>query len=154
MIVISMSENIMNSKTLLAFLYAIPTENVHDSTFKKLATELKCQPVNWEAVQEKVDDILKTHPKLQQLWTHCKTQLESKTQQALLALLPSQDVLNQYPQPAIRRSGLPGKPDKETIEITNTAVVILQSDNPPALAKQLLQPLPEKPKSPQPVGND
>jgi len=71
-----------------------------------------------------------------------------------LALLPSQDVLNQYPQPAIPRSGLPGNPDKETIEITNTAVVILQSDKPAEMAQKLLQPLTEKPKSPQPVGND
>ncbi|RKZ52677.1 MAG: hypothetical protein DRR16_20670 [Candidatus Parabeggiatoa sp. nov. 3] len=144
----------MNSTTLLAFLYAILTENVQDFAFKKLATELKCQPLDWEAVQEKVDDILSTHPKLEQMWTHCKTQLESKTPQALLALLPSQDVLNQYPQPAIPRSGLPGNPDKETIEITNTAVVILQSDKPAEMAQKLLQPLTEKPKSPQPVGND
>jgi len=141
----------MNSTTLLAFLYAISAEELQSATFRQLATLLKCQTIDWDGVQEKWDEILSLHPNLEELCIHYKTQLASQNP---VALLPSQYVLNQYPQPAIRRSGLPGKPDKETIEITNTAVLILQSDNPAALAKKLLQPLPEKPKSPQPVGND
>ncbi|MCK5525046.1 MAG: hypothetical protein KAI83_18110 [Thiomargarita sp.] len=144
----------MNSTTLLAFLYAIP-ENVQSAAFKKLATQLKCQPVNWEAVQDKLDAIFREHPKLQEICTRCQTQLETKTSEALLALLPSQEVLNQY-QPAspVARSGLPGLPDnKETTEITNTAVAILESEHPAEMAKKLLLPLSDIPKSPQPVGN-
>ncbi len=141
----------MNSTTLLAFLYAIPAENVQSAAFKNLATQLKCQPVDWEEVQDKLDEIFREHPKLQEICTRCKTQLETKTSQALLALLPSQEVLNQY-QPATR-SGLPGLPDdKETTEITNT-VAILESDNPAETARKLLLPLSDMPKSPQPVGN-
>jgi hypothetical protein len=132
----------MNSTTLLAFLYAISAEEVQSAAFRQLATLLKCQTIDWDGVQEKWNEILSLHPNLQELCIHYKTQLASQNP---VALLPNQENLNQFYQP-VRRSGLPGKPDKETTEITNTAVLILQSDNPPALAKKLLQPLPEKPK--------
>lgn len=153
-----MTENIMSSTSLLAFLYAIPAENVQGSALTKLATQLRCKPVNWGAVQEKLDAILNTHPKLQQAYTDCKRQLETKTLQELLALLPSQEVLNQYVStPPATRSGPPGDLDTKTIVINNIAEAILDSDKPAEMAKKLLQPLDDKPKSPQqspkPVGN-
>ena len=140
----------MNSNTLLAFLYAIRVEDIQDSTLIKLGTQLKIQPGDWEAVQEKLDNILTTYPKLQQSCTHFQTQLEGKNTPDLLALLSGSS--NQSLQPATR-SAVPGLPDKETMEIINTAVKILHSEKPTEMAKQLLQPLNETPKSSQPKGN-
>jgi hypothetical protein len=127
----------MNNTTLLAFLYAIATENVQDPIFKRLAIQLKCKPIDWKAVQEKLDQIFNTHPKLQQAYTNYKTQLDTK--KSLLDLLlpiPEKLKLNKAP---LTRSAKPGLPDQETIEITNIAVVILQSDNPPEMSKRLLK---------------
>jgi len=132
----------MNSKTLLAFLYAIQTENIHASAFRKLAIQLKCRPIDWEDVQEKLDDIFTTYPKLQQMCTHFQTQLEGKNTRDILVLLSGSS--NQSHKP-VTRSGIPGLPDKETTEITNTAVKILQSEKPAETAKQLLHPLPKSP---------
>ena len=133
----------MNSKTLLAFLYAIQTENIHDSAFRKLAIQLKCRPVDWEDVQEKLDDIFTTYPKLQHKCTHFQTQLEGKNTRDILVLLSGS--FNHQSHKPVTRSGIPGLPDKETTEITNTAVKILQSEKPAETAKQLLHPLPKSP---------
>jgi len=127
----------MNNTTLLAFLYAIATENIQDPIFKKLATQLKCKPIDWEAVQKKLDKIFNTHTKLQQTYTNYKTQLDTK-KSLLDLLLPIPEELKPRKKP-LTRSGKPGLPDKETIEITNIAVVILQSDNPLEISNKLLK---------------
>ncbi len=134
--------NYTNSSNLLAFLYAIAAENIQDSALEKLGIQLECKPVKWQAVQEKLDNILSTHSTLQESYNNCQTQLYTKYKESLLDLLPNQEELNQN-YPPIARSGIPGPDDNETIEITNTAVVILKNDNPAEMSNKLLKPLNE-----------
>ena len=137
------SENIMNPHTdLLAFLYTIAAENIENDALGKLGTQLDCKPVNWQAVDEKLKNIFIDYPELEQTYIHYQTQLDTKDKQLLLDLLPSQEELNKNSE-LLARSGIPGSDDPVTIEITNTAVVILKNDNPIELSKKLLKPLNE-----------
>lgn len=137
------SGNIMNPNIdLLAFLYAIAAENINDSALDKLGIQLHCKPINWQAVQNKLDDIFNKYPTLQDIYNNYQTQLYTKDKESLLDLLPTEEKLNQNSE-VISRSLKPGSDDPVTIEITNTAVVILQSDNPPEKSNELLNPLNE-----------
>ena len=130
--------NIMNPTNLVAFLYAIGAENIEDSALKNLGTLLKYKNIDWESVQEKLDDILSRHPTLEDTYNNYQTQLDSK--QSFLDLflaIPEELKLNKAP---LTRSGMPGLPDKETTELTNIAVLILQSDNPSEKSNELLKP--------------
>ncbi len=125
--------------SLLAFLLTIQTEKFQFGDLEKqLLAQLQLGP-DWQAVQDKLAEILIANPELKTTNNHFKTQLEK--QPNLLALLPK---LNVKKQP-ITRSGTPGEPERETTEINNTAVAIaiavIKSDNPTEKSKQLLQPL-------------
>ena len=92
-------------------------------------------------ISQKLDDILSRHPTLEDTYNNYQTQLDSK--QSFLDLflaIPEELKLNKAP---LTRSGMPGLPDKETTELTNIAVVILQSDNPPEKSNELLKPINE-----------
>lgn len=131
----------MNPTNLVAFLYAIGAENIQDSALIDLGTLLKYKNIDWQSAQEKINDILSKHPKLQQTYNNYQTQLDSK-QSLLDLLLPIPEELKLKKAP-LTRSGMPGLPDKETTELTNIAVVILQSDNPPEKSNELLKPINE-----------
>ncbi len=131
----------MNPTNLVVFLYAIGAENIQDSALKNLGTLLKYKNIDWESVQEKINDILGRHPTLKDTYNNYQTQLDNK-QSFLDLFLPIPEELKRNKAP-LTRSGIPGLPDKETTELTNIAVVILQSDNPPDKSNELLKPINE-----------
>lgn len=116
-------------KSILAFLLTIQVKNFQAPVLKQLLAQIQIKPLDWSAVQRKLDEILTANPELGETYNRFKALLEKQD-----IALPKINLNGKV----LTRSADPGKPDKETMEITNIAVVILKDNNPPEKSKELL----------------
>ncbi|MCV6639659.1 hypothetical protein [Candidatus Albibeggiatoa sp. nov. NOAA] len=124
----------MNNTNLLAFLLTLQTQNVQHPALKQLLSYLQLKPLDWPAIQSKIDTLLMSQPHLKTLYNQYQTQLEANPH--LLNQLPALETFYS----AVTRSALPPIPDEsDNTEIANFAVAILRNDDNSQAAKQLLQ---------------
>ena len=144
----------MNTKTLLAFLLALPNADVHlanDSALKQLRNKLvqvNQQPeisrTDWENIQGKLMAILEKNAALNQFYQETQAQLENVD--ITSDLLPTQAELEAANQDNRKMGTLGFPPGKlsthlESNEIINIGIVILSNDEPAKVSKTLLQQL-------------
>ncbi|MDM8559669.1 hypothetical protein [Candidatus Parabeggiatoa sp. HSG14] len=147
----------MDTKTLLAFLLALPastdTELANNSALKQLCNKLELlnrkseiTPKDWENIQGKLAAILESNAPLNQLYQERKAQLEGV--EITSDLLPTLAEL-EAAKPANRKLGKlgyhPGEPpgdwDFKNNEITNIVTVVLSNEQPAKTSQTLLQKL-------------
>jgi hypothetical protein len=147
----------MDTKTLLAFLLALPASNdaelANNSGLKQLCNKLELlnrkseiTPKDWENIQGKLTTILENNAALSQLYQERKAQLEDV--EITSDLLPTLAEL-EAAKPANRKLGKlgyhPGEPpgdwDFKNNEVTNLGVVILSNEQPAKMSQTLLQKL-------------
>lgn len=139
------------AKTLLAVLLALknleaPLSSAEQSDFKKLGQQLYLRPKSWESVAERLVTVIKTNVPLNQLYQDAKAQLNTGDGNISPNLLPTKAELEQVISAdkisvPVTRSGFDRtvKPDRQSHEVVNIAVVILNTDNPDETAKKLIK---------------
>jgi len=140
----------MDTKTLLAFLLALPGANVklaNDLALKKIRNKLasfknaEITPKDWENLEAKLKTLLETkkYAALNQLYQ--KIQAELADINITPNFLPTQAEL-EAEKPANRRIGKsdlpPSKINIDSHEVINIGVVILSHQNPAKTANKLL----------------
>jgi len=126
----------MDTNTLLAFLLALSNPEVDinntKSLLKQLGNTLYSNPDDWEAIKKKLDIILEGNAALNQAYQAARATLE-----AVEGDIPPDLLRSGIP----RRGYSPGKPDNNSNEIINIAVVVLSHEQPAEISKTLLQRL-------------
>lgn len=141
-------------KKLLAFLLALPAgtdaDLANDTALKQLRNKLKLinqseiTPKDWKNIQGKLQAILvnEKYATLSQLYQQTLAELEDVD--ITSDLLPTQAELTAI-QSANREVGTlgfpPGKPELESNEIINLAIIVLSHDEPAKTSQTLLQRL-------------
>ncbi|HID98975.1 MAG TPA: hypothetical protein EYP59_01635 [Thiotrichaceae bacterium] len=151
----------MNTKTLLAFLQALPASTdadlTNDSAIKQLGNKVQLlnpsemRPNDWGKIQTQIQSLLETekYAALNQAYQTARAKLE--TLDITANLLPTPAELKAV-QPANRQIGTLGYhpgPDSqsendeesENYEIINLAIIILNDDKPATTSQSLLQRL-------------
>ncbi|HAI70252.1 MAG TPA: hypothetical protein DCM38_12555 [Gammaproteobacteria bacterium] len=146
----------MNTKTLLAFLQALPASTdanlTNDSAIKQLRNKLvqvnqqsEIFPKDWENIQGKLTNILENNTAINQLYQETQAQLEGVD--ITPDLLPTAAELKAV-QPPNRQIGTLGyhpgpdsNSDSENYEIINLAIIVLNDEKPATTSQSLLQRL-------------
>ena len=146
----------MNTKTLLAFLQALPASTdadlTNDSAIKQLRNKLvqvnqqsEIFPKDWENIQGKLTNILENNTAINQLYQETQAKLEALD--ITPDLLPTAAELKAV-QPPNRQIGTLGyhpgpdsNSDSESHEIINLAIIVLNDEKPATTSQSLLQRL-------------
>lgn len=145
----------MDTKTLLAFLLALPDADLaNDYAIKQLRNKLiqvkqqaEISSQDWENIQGKLTNILEDEKNIAFKQLYQETQVQLENVEITSDLLPTRAEL-ELAKPSNRKMGTLGyhfdKPEhseRENDEILNLAIVVLSNDKPATTSKTLLQKL-------------